>query len=199
MRTTTRLASAGAIALLAATPLLTTATPAWAGKDAAIANAVPESEELTAEATIKAIDPSTRTLSLARPSGETFTVTAGPTVRLQLLKVGDRISVKFYRSVAFMLSTPSQKVPDNVLSAAAARPVGAPGGLALTQIRVSGTVVSIDLATHSLQLVNPSGGRVYTFWVTNPKRQAQLPRLKVGDTLTAVVTDALAVDVQPAP
>jgi hypothetical protein len=48
-------------------------------------------------------------------------------------------------------------------------------------------------------MVNPQGGQVFTFHVTDPDRQARLPMLKVGDTITAVVSETLAVSIQPAP
>ena len=50
-----------------------------------------------------------------------------------------------------------------------------------------------------VEIVNPSGGGVYTVNVTDPARQALLGNLKVGDTITAVVSQALAVSITPAP
>jgi len=57
----------------------------------------------------------------------------------------------------------------------------------------------IDLGAHSVDIVNPKGGEVYAVHVTDPDRQASLPMLKVGDTITAVVSETLAVSIQPAP
>jgi hypothetical protein len=57
----------------------------------------------------------------------------------------------------------------------------------------------VDLAAHSIDIVNPSGGGIYTIDVTDPSRQALLGNLKVGDTITAVVSQALAVSITPAP
>ena len=53
------------------------------------------------------------------------------------------------------------------------------------------------MAAHSIDLVNPSGGGVVTIDVTDPKRIAMLSDLKVGDTITAVVSQALAVSIEP--
>lgn len=63
---------------------------------------------------------------------------------------------------------------------------------------MSGLVVAIDMAAHSVDLVNPSGGGIYTVEVTDPERIAMLSQIKVGDTITAVVSEALAVSIEPA-
>ena len=62
---------------------------------------------------------------------------------------------------------------------------------------VTGAVVGVDLANHTISLVNPSGGMVHTFDVTDPQRQAALKRVKVGDSLTAIGTEAFAVALEP--
>ena len=67
----------------------------------------------------------------------------------------------------------------------------------LTKVQV--TVVGIDAADQSVDVINPSGGGVYTIKVTNPARAAMLETLNVGDTITAVVSQALAVSITPAP
>ena len=58
----------------------------------------------------------------------------------------------------------------------------APGGIGVATQKINGLVVGINLAEHSLDIVNPSGGGVYTVDVTDPARQAMLSSLKVGDT-----------------
>ncbi len=80
-----------------------------------------------------------------------------------------------------------------------AQPVTAPGGVGVRLTKISGTVVGIDMSAHSLDVVNPSGGGVYTIDVTDPSRIPLLQSLKVGDTVTAVVSQALAVSITPAP
>jgi hypothetical protein len=105
------------------------------------------------------------------PSGNTVTMVAGPAVRLGMLKVGDRVNAKFYRSVAFVLNGPQGgigvPVSNDQFAQATTQPVSAPGGVALRLIKISGTVVGIDLSSHSLDVVNPSGGRIYTLDVTD--------------------------------
>jgi hypothetical protein len=39
---------------------------------------------------------------------------------------------------------------------------------------------------------------VHTVTVTDPRRQAALKRVKVGDMLTAIATEAFAISLEPA-
>ena len=99
-----------------------------------------------------------------------------------------------------LLSGRGTKIPDNHATAAAVRaPKGQlPAGAVGTKIVVTGTVVGVDLDAHTISLVDPSGGLVQTFTITDPRRQAALRRVKIGDTLTAIGTEAFAVALDPA-
>ena len=166
-------------------------------------NVIPESESATLQARITAIHPKTRAITLAGASGDKVTVTAGPAVRLEMLKVGDRVNAQYYRSVAFMVKPPAggngTPVSDDQITQLLAQPAQAPGGIGVRLTKVSGTIVGIDLAAHRVDLVSPSGGGIYTIDVTDPSRVAMLGSLKVGDTVTAVISQALAVSIERAP
>jgi hypothetical protein len=168
-----------------------------------ISNAIPASEAVTLQAKIAAIDPGTRAVTLVGANGHQVTVTAGSAVRLEMLKVGDNVDAQYFRSVGFMVSPPKggtgTPVSDDQMTQMIAQRVEAPGGVGIRLTKVSGTVVGIDLSSHSIDVVNPSGGGVYTIDVTEPSRIAALEQLKVGDTISAVVSEALAVSIQPAP
>lgn len=154
---------------------------------------------VTIQAKITAINPQTRAITLTGANANSVTITAGPLVNLAGLNVGDTVNAQYYRSTATLLSLPGAPVPDNEVALAATRNVQTPGGDVVTLARVSATVVGIDLATNSIDVVNPSGGAVLTVIVTDPARVALLPQLQIGDTITAVVTQALAVSITPAP
>ena len=164
---------------------------------------LPELEAVAIYAKIQSIDSATRKVVLLGRSGTLITVTAGPIVRLDLLKVGDTVNAKYDRSVAFLVSgahgengtPPSAEETAQMIS----RPAQAPGGVAVRLTRMSGLVVGIDMAAHRVDVVDPSGGGVYTVDVTDPARIPMLARLKVGDTITAVVSETLAVSIEPAP
>ena len=166
-------------------------------------NVVPESASVTVHAKITAIDPATRSVTLVGASGTAMSVTAGPAVRLEMLKVGQTVNAQYYRSVGFVVNPPAggNGVPtsDDQMAQMMAQPANAPGGAAVRLTKVSGTVVGINMGEHSIDVINPSGGGVYTLAVTDPARIAMLGTLKVGDTITAVVSQALAVMIDPAP
>jgi len=178
---------------------LTAVLPQPAAAQRKASNIVPEAASVTMQAKITALDPATRHVTLAGLSGRTVTVKAGPAVRLEMLKVGDTVNAHYYRSVAFIVSPPSAPVPENKMAAVLARPVAEPGGAVGTVTRMSVNVVAIDLAANTIDVVNPKGGEVVSVTVTDPARQAFLPKIKVGDTLTAVVSETLAVAIDPAP
>jgi Cu/Ag efflux protein CusF len=193
---------------VAAALLLTCALPALPHAAAAqtnptLTNVIPESAAVTLRAKITAIDTGTRAVTLAGASGSAVTLTAGPLVRLDLLKVGDRVNAKYYRSIGFVVNPPADgngvPVSDDEIAQITAQQAQVPGGVGVRLTRVSGTVVGIDLAAHSVDLVNPSGGAIYTVDVTDPARVALLSTLKLGDTVTAVISQALAVSIEPAP
>ncbi len=168
-----------------------------------LTNVVPQSERATVQATITAIDPTTRAVTLRGRSGSSVTVTAGPAVRLELLKTGQTVNADYYRSVGFVVTSPrggnGTPVSNNETTRMLAPNLHTPGGVAVQTTKISGTVVGIDLAAHRIDVVNPSGGGVYTLDVTDPARIAKLPTLNIGDTVTAVVSQTLAVSITPAP
>jgi hypothetical protein len=168
-----------------------------------LTNLIPSSESATIHARITAIDPSARAVTLMGASGEKVTLAAGPAVRLENLKVDDRVNAQYYRSVAFMVAPPTggngTPVSNDQVAQLIAQPAQAPGGIGVQLIKISGTVVGIDLAAHRIDVVNPSGGGIYTLDVTDPARVAMLGSLKVGDTVTAVISQAVAVSIEPAP
>jgi Cu/Ag efflux protein CusF len=177
-------------------------TPAAAQTNPTYRNVVPQSETATIHAKITDINPDTRAVTLKGRSGREVTLTAGPAVRLEMLKIGDTVNAQYYRSVAFVVTPPKagMGVPTpshDEIAQIIAQPAEAPGGIGLQLTKISGTVVGIDMGAHSIDLVNPSGGGVYTIDVTDPARIAMLSELKVGDTITAVVSQMLAVSIEP--
>lgn len=192
--------SATALLLCGAAVLVTTVAPrtAAAQNNPTYSNVIPQAAAVRLQARIDAIDPKGRQVTLTGRNGQKVTVEAGPMVRLELLKVGDTVNVTYYRSVAFAVSPSGTQAPGDEMRMALARKAKTPGGAAVSVTRISGLIVGIDLAAHSLDLVPTGGGGVITVQVTDPARQAAMSGLKVGDTLTAVVSESLAVTIEPA-
>jgi hypothetical protein len=55
--------------------------------------------------------------------------------------------------------------------------------------------VAVDPAANTITLVNPNSGPVRTYNVTTQAGRDQLPRVKVGDSLTAINDQILVVSI----
>jgi Cu/Ag efflux protein CusF len=159
------------------------------------------SQSISARATVKSIDQATRTVTLETPAGNTLVVKASDQVRnLAQVKPGDTVIAHYFQSTAYVLSPAGAKLPANSMVAAGARaaPGTLPGGALATRMTVTGLVVAVDTSTHTVSLVDPSGGAVRTIDVVTPAGQRALKMVKVGDNITAIITDAVLVAVEPA-
>ncbi len=168
--------------------------------DANALGGVGTTHTLTVRAKIRSINQKTREVTLVGPEGDVFTVHAGDQVQnLAQVKKGDTVVVHYTRSTVLVLSQPGQPIPPNTLTVggSTAAPGQLPAAQASGRLVITGTVVGVDLDAHTLQLVNPKGGRVVTVAVTDPQRQQQLSRVNVGDSLTAIYTEAVAISVEP--
>jgi len=160
---------------------------------------VGESQTVTLRAKVKSVNLKTREVTLVKPTGEVFTVHAGDGVqRLAEVKPGQTVVARYYSSVAYVVSKGSAVTPENsaLIAAARAEKTQLPGGVVAERTVITGTVVGIDLSAHQLQLVNPTGGRIITVDVKDAQRQKDMAMLKVGDQLTIVTTEALAIGIE---
>jgi hypothetical protein len=193
---------ATALLLLAAGSLLCSALPTQAFAQAAGEMAgIGRSETVSVQATVKSVDLKTRTVILVGPQGNTLTLKVSDEVaNLPKVKPGAKVNVRYYASTAYVLSPPGAKLPDDSLTSAGVRaaPGQTPGGAVGTKLVVTGLVVGVDPAAHRIELVNPSGGAVRSIAVVTPEGQQNLKLVKVGDTITAVISEALAVALDPA-
>jgi hypothetical protein len=162
---------------------------------------VGETETSTIRAKVKAVDMKTRTVTLVGPQGETKKLKVGEQVQnLAQVKPGDTVIAHYYESVAYVLSPPGTKVPEDVLAAAAERsaPGQMPAGGVAEKIVVTGLVVGVNPTAHTLSLVDPAGGEIRTITVKDPQNQQMMGAIKVGDTITAVISEAIVATVEPA-
>ena len=140
-------------------------------------------------------------MSLAFTNGATATRTVSPAVAdFSARKVGDMVSVGFEDRLTFVLSGPNVATPrerdTSVTAAASASGMGA-AGVSASEAIANWWVVGVDPAAGTISLVNPGGGAVRTYNVTTAAGREQLPRVKVGDSLTAINTQVLVVSITP--
>ena len=147
-------------------------------------------------ATVEAIDPETRMVTLRGPQGNTLTFRAGEAVKnLSQVKVGDKVNAFYYESLALDLRAPgAAPVNETVAGATAAQPGERPAAKVAQQTTITATVEAVDRANSTVTLKGPQGN-TRTLRVRDPQR---LERVKVGDQLVATYTEAMAVSVEPA-
>jgi subtilisin-like proprotein convertase family protein len=67
-----------------------------------------------------------------------------------------------------------------------------PGGEAVRQVKVTSKITHIDLKKHEVTLLPPEG-KVKVLRVEDPKLQARMKKLQVGQTVNAIYTEVMKV------
>jgi hypothetical protein len=154
-----------------------------------------QGEMTTVSATVEAIELSTRELTVKNDKGEYETIVAPPEMtRFSSLKVGDKITARYYDNVVVRLKKPGEAAID--VDAAALTPTATQkaGATAATQRTITATVTAIDPKVPSITVKGPNGW-TYSRKVVDKKALAQV---KVGDKLDITWTNAMLISVDPA-
>ena len=179
------------------------AAPALAAGDAFAQQAIvgiSTTTTSTAEGRIAAADTAARTVTLTMADGSSRTFKVSPAVAtLGSTKVGDTVRVGIEEKRTFVLSGPNTKTPgDRSTSLAAVGTMGnTVGAVAADKSITTWWVTAVDPAGNKISLVDPGGGQIRTFSVDSSAGRANLPRVKPGDSLTAISTDIVAVSLTP--
>lgn len=163
--------------------------------------AVGKAGVVTVQARVQSVDPQQRLVTLVGPEGRTLTVRAGDQVRnFAQIRPGDLVTVQYYESVGYVLSAPNTRLPSRSERFAGTRaPEGAkPAGVVARRVTLTGIVTGVDAQQNLLSVVDEHGGAVRTVHVTDPEYQARLGNVHVGDKLSVVLTQALAISLTPA-
>jgi ribosomal 50S subunit-recycling heat shock protein len=152
-------------------------------------------ESVSASARIEAIEQRTRTLTIKNDDGTYETLQVPQEVkRFSELKVGDRITVRFYDNVVVRLKKPGEAAIEVEHEALTRGSGKSPSGTAASQLTVTVSVVAIDPKVPSITVKGPNGW-TYSRKVEDRKALAQV---KVGDTLDITWTEAVLISVDPA-
>src|SRR5215212_11070925 len=155
---------------------------------------IPE-DSITATGTIAALEPATRTLTIHEEDGTYNTLQVPDDVkRFSALKVGDKITARYYSSLIVRLKKPGEAAIDVDNTAITPTKGAKPGGTAATQRTITATITAIDPKVPSITVVGPNGWS-YSRKVTDKKALAQV---KVGDKLDITWNDALLISVADA-
>lgn len=180
--------------VLAGVMLTALASYGWAQSEPAVT-----SNFVKTQATVKAIDPATRAVTLQGPKGP-VTVHVGQEVKnFSNLKVGDVVNVSYYESVAAQIVKGSQKAEDpeaatfSYGSPAGMKPSGGVGASMTASVKVE----AIDLGTNTVAF-KAEDGQTHIVAVKSPNMQKFIRTLKPGDHVNITFTDSVAVEVNPA-
>jgi hypothetical protein len=151
------------------------------------------SEMRTETGTIEAIEASSRTLTLKKADGTFVTTVAGPDIkRLDELKLGDTVNVRYYENVIIRVKQPGESdVVSSAKSTTGSEQV-LPGGTRAKQVTITATITAIDPTAPSITFTGPHGWK-YTSKVQDTEA---LAKVKVGDKVDIVWTEAMLVSVE---
>lgn len=153
-----------------------------------------QGDSVTKTVTVEAVEQSTRTMTVKDEDGFYETIQVPPEVkRFSEVKVGDKITARYYENVVIRLKRPGEAAVD-VDSAALTRGEGkTPVGTAATQRTITVTVTAMDPKKMSVTVKGPNA-YTYSRKVADKKTFDQL---KVGDQLDMTWTEALLISVDP--
>jgi Cu/Ag efflux protein CusF len=177
------------VALLATLPVVAFTAPQSEGD-----KTVTKQNKVTATASIKAIDPASRSVTLRAENGDEDTFTVGPDVtRFNELNVGDKIRATYYESLVFQVRKPGAAPVETGAVAAGGRLKDAPGGAIGTQETTTVTVKAVDMAAPSITVAT-ADGRTLTRKIAEKKN---LEGVNPGDRIDITYTQALLVAAEP--
>lgn len=143
--------------------------------------------------TIEAIDVATREVRVRHDDGALETLVAGDDVkRLADLKPGDGVDIQVYRSLTLGLNKTTATSPTQAESSTEERtePSELPGGMKTRQVTIVARVTAVNSDASTVTLTGPKGRSAVL-----PVDKEILAKIKVGDLVDAVYTEALAVSI----
>jgi hypothetical protein len=148
--------------------------------------------EMTAE--IVAIDKDGRVVVLEDEDGETEEVVCGPEVkRFDELKVGDKVTFRYYESLVSQIRKPGASAPTPSGGPSLVRGTGPkPSGTISRQMSAMVTITKMDPAVPSVT-VKTEDGRTMSFKIADKKN---LEGVKVGDKVDITYTAAVMITVK---
>jgi Cu/Ag efflux protein CusF len=147
-------------------------------------------------ATVVGIDPATRTVTLKTRAGRVLELEVTHEARnFEQLAVGDVVTAQYRESLTLSLVDKKTQASRSEQDTAQRASFGEkPGGELGREVTIIADVVAVDRHTQIVTVRGPRGETV-DLHVQDPER---LKRVKKGDQVKAVYTEALAISVEPA-
>ena len=151
-------------------------------------------------ATVTAVNPKTREITLRDNTGEITTIVAGDEVRnFPQIKVGDILRVRMLQSLLMEVRPHNALVTrTEIEEGVALAPKGGQPGMATgRRITTVVTIQALDMKKDFVKFTLPNG-EVRTTTAKTSAGKELLHTLKVGDQVDVVFTDAVGISLEPA-
>ena len=169
---------------------------AWAAQQPAMPAVT--SQTKTVEATVQAVYPDKRSLTLVGPQGQQQTIFVAPDVKMDKVHTGDKVKVSLYQGVAAQIAKGDEKLTDPAAASFAYKnPDGKPGGGVGDSVTVTVKILGVDPGTNMVAFQRADGSQ-RVIEVKSPNMQQFIRTLKAGDTVDVTYTESVAVSVIPA-
>ena len=166
-----------------------------AGLTVAATSASAQSKTITgdvkvAKGTVEAVESASREVTIKKDDG-TYTTMEIPEAarRFDSIKIGDRVSVRYYENMVLRMKPAGEKDTDTGSAAVTASPGSGPSGTVARQRTITATITAVDLATPSITFTGPNNWK-YSSKVQDKKALAMA---KVGDKVEITWTTATLV------
>ena len=158
-------------------------------------------EKLTeVSATVEAVDPATRLLTIRGDDGSTATFQVGEEVKnLPQIRVGDKVAVSYYQGIAAELQpkgTPLSKVVDQLDVTTKAEEGTKPGAGVGSATHATVVIEKVDTKANTVTFKRPDGTS-RTLPVESQEGRDFIAKLRKGDQVEVLYVEALAIEVRP--
>ena len=154
----------------------------------------------SADARITAVDPANRTVTLAYHQRRHRRAQGQPAVaNFAQAKVGDmcRSPSRTGSPSCCRARTPRRRAIATSSVTVATGTGTSVAGASADQAVATWWVTAVNPAANTISLVNPAGGEIRTYNVTTAEGRAQLPRVKPGNSLTAINSSVAVIAITP--
>jgi hypothetical protein len=181
--------------LLAAVGLFAVAaTFSWA-QQASLPAVTTQTSTITA--TVQAVYPDKRSLTLVGPKGQPRSIFVGENVNLDRIHAGDKVNVTYYQGIAAQMAKGGKKVRDPAPADFAYKNPNAPGGGAGSSVTVNVKILGVDPGTNTVAFEDSDGAQ-HVIAVKSPNMRQFIQTLKPGDHVDVTYTESVAINVTPA-
>jgi Cu/Ag efflux protein CusF len=152
------------------------------------------SEMRTETATVEAIDAASRSVTLRKSDGTVVTTVAGPEIkRFEEVKVGDKITARYYENMVIRVRRPGEPEVDSKVKGTTGSEQVLPGGTKARQRTMPATITAIDMDKPSITF---TGGEKNWKYTSTVQDKSALAAVKVGDKVEIVWTEAMLVSLE---